>query len=119
MTFAYRFNPDVLFNTGSSCFGLLIFEFLIFRGGLLFFNAEAPPKLDSFAITGYKFVSCVLYSFSVARMLQFECTPRGAAFVTTSDCAICRLYTLLVRSGCPCWSWRTYSGWVRSRFCTT
>ena len=69
VAFAYRFNPDVLFNTGSSCFGLLIFEFLIFRGGLLFFNAEAPPKLDSFAITGYKFVSCVLHSFSVARML--------------------------------------------------
>jgi hypothetical protein len=55
-----RFNPDVLFNTGSSCFGLLIFEFIIFRGGLLFFNAEAPPKLDSFAITGYKFVSYVV-----------------------------------------------------------
>jgi hypothetical protein len=52
----------VLFNTGSSCFGLLIFEFLIFRGGLLFFNTEAPPKLDSFAITGYKFVACVLPS---------------------------------------------------------
>ena len=54
-----RFNPDVLFNTGSSCLGLLLFEFLVFRAGLMFFNTEAPPKLDIFAFTGYKFVACV------------------------------------------------------------
>ena len=56
---ARRFNPDVLFNTGSSCLGLLTFEFIILRLGLMFFNTEAPPKLDIFAITGYKFVACV------------------------------------------------------------
>lgn len=55
-----EFNPDVLFNTGSSCLGLLTFEFIILRLGLMFFNTEAPPKLDIFAITGYKFVALSL-----------------------------------------------------------
>jgi hypothetical protein len=30
-----RFNPDVLFTTGSSCTGLLVFEFIILRCGAL------------------------------------------------------------------------------------
>ena len=65
-----RFNPDVLFNTGSSCLGLLTFEFIILRLGLMFFNTEAPPKLDIFAITGYKFVACVPLSAPLSAPLS-------------------------------------------------
>ena len=61
----------MLFNTGSSCLGLLLFEFLVFRAGLMFFNTEAPPKLDIFAFTGYKFVACVFVFRSTLSLCSF------------------------------------------------